>query len=167
MDSGMLSPGEKLEEDYDLGRELSPKEVLGIMDQLMCYEAAWHQGNSLSQTLFTSLHLVHLLDQKRPKDSIPSFPPRAPDQEDDPPHSMLHGVLRAYCIGLIKCIDIVAEMMVSQQYYEEEDFNTNTYNKDLLTNMADQKAIALLYEAISWLRTMNGVNGHGTSKQYI
>lgn len=38
MDSGYLAPGETLEDDYDVLRELLPEEVVGIMDQLLCHE---------------------------------------------------------------------------------------------------------------------------------
>lgn len=38
MDSGYLSPGETLEDEYDVWRELLPEEVVGIMDQLLCHE---------------------------------------------------------------------------------------------------------------------------------
>lgn len=42
MDSGYLGPGEShaqaLEYDYDVARALSPAEVVGIMDQLLCLE---------------------------------------------------------------------------------------------------------------------------------
>lgn len=38
MDSGHLEEGETLEEEYDVMRALQPKEVIGIMDQLLCLE---------------------------------------------------------------------------------------------------------------------------------
>ena len=38
MDSGCLEPGETLEDDYDVLRELMPEEVIAIMDQILCYE---------------------------------------------------------------------------------------------------------------------------------
>ena len=38
MDSGFLHDGETLEDDYDVLRELTPEEVLGIIDQLLCLE---------------------------------------------------------------------------------------------------------------------------------
>lgn len=42
MDSGYLGPGENqahaLEDDYDVTRELSREEVLGVMDELVCHE---------------------------------------------------------------------------------------------------------------------------------
>lgn len=40
MDSGYLGPGQNqnLEDDYDITRDLSAEEVLGVMDELLCYE---------------------------------------------------------------------------------------------------------------------------------
>ena len=40
MDSGYLAPGETLEDDYDVLRELLPEEIIGIMDQMLCYEVS-------------------------------------------------------------------------------------------------------------------------------
>ena len=38
MDTGVLMLGESLDDDYDMLKELLPEEVLGIMDQMLCYE---------------------------------------------------------------------------------------------------------------------------------
>ena len=38
MDSGYLAQGETLEDDYNVLRSLLPGEVVGIMDQMLCYE---------------------------------------------------------------------------------------------------------------------------------
>lgn len=38
MDSGYLVPGEMLNDNYDVLRPLLPGEVIGIMDQLICFE---------------------------------------------------------------------------------------------------------------------------------
>ena len=38
MDSGYLDSGETLEDEYDVLRHLLPEEVIGIMDQLLCFE---------------------------------------------------------------------------------------------------------------------------------
>ena len=38
MDSGYLTGGDTLENDYDVLKELLPEEVIGIMDQLLCFE---------------------------------------------------------------------------------------------------------------------------------
>lgn len=46
MDSGYIAPGENyaqaLEDDYDVTRELSPEETLGVMDQLLCHEVRFN-----------------------------------------------------------------------------------------------------------------------------
>ena len=41
MDSGYLAPGETLDDDYDVLRDLQPEEVIGIMDQLICFEVGF------------------------------------------------------------------------------------------------------------------------------
>lgn len=38
MDTGFLSSGERMDDDYDVMRYLLPEEVLGIIDQLICFE---------------------------------------------------------------------------------------------------------------------------------
>ena len=41
MDSGFLKSGETLEDDYNVLRKLLPDEVIGIMDQLLCFEVGF------------------------------------------------------------------------------------------------------------------------------
>ena len=38
MDSGYLAPGDTLDDDYDVLKEVLPEEVIGVMDQLICFE---------------------------------------------------------------------------------------------------------------------------------
>ena len=40
MDSGHLAPGETLEDEYNVLRNLLPEEVIGIMDQILCHEVS-------------------------------------------------------------------------------------------------------------------------------
>jgi hypothetical protein len=44
MDSGYIAPGENhvqaLEDDYDVRQPLTPKQVVGLMDQLLCHEVS-------------------------------------------------------------------------------------------------------------------------------
>jgi N-alpha-acetyltransferase 35, NatC auxiliary subunit len=40
MDSGCVDAGEEFEETYDVSRSLSPQEVIGIMDELLCHEVS-------------------------------------------------------------------------------------------------------------------------------
>jgi len=125
MDSGYLKPGETLYDDYDIGRELIAEEVLGIIDQMLCYEMAWHQGYPLAQTLFTSLYIDNLTSQKRHPNTLPFF--------------------------VIKTCDMAIEMVTSQLYFEEEDFHAHTYNRDLLTDIPDEESLLLLADACQWL----------------
>ncbi|KAF2146119.1 uncharacterized protein K452DRAFT_219746, partial [Aplosporella prunicola CBS 121167] len=155
MDSGFLAPGETLDDDYDILKELLPEEVVGIMDQLLCYEMAWHQGYPLSQTLFTSLHIDKLLwPEPRTLDEA-SFHrvPKLYDndlsgQYEKSPMLML---LRAYCLGLIKYCDNVIQKVTSRDYFEEEDFSTHTYNRLLLTRFLEKEIVAILDQAEEWL----------------
>lgn len=59
MDSGFLAPGESLDDDYDVLRELLPEEVIGIIDQLICFEVgirrAFNNPCGLNLMLMTGL----------------------------------------------------------------------------------------------------------------
>ena len=43
MDSGFLTAGESVEHTYDVLRELLPTEVIGIMDQMLCFEVCFRR----------------------------------------------------------------------------------------------------------------------------
>lgn len=38
MDTGFLQPGETMEDEYDVGINITPEECLGAMDQILCLE---------------------------------------------------------------------------------------------------------------------------------
>ncbi len=40
MDSGYLKEGETLDHEYDILGDLLPEEVVGIMDQMFCFEVS-------------------------------------------------------------------------------------------------------------------------------
>lgn len=144
MDSGYLRPGESLEYDYDPLRPLLPEEVIGIMDQLLCHEMAWHHGYPLAQTLFTSIYVDKLLwPDPRGFNDCQFYRGIRPANLDP-----LVDVLRAYCVGLIKYCDFVVEKVASRDFYEEEDFSTHTYNRQLLTNTSEEPVISTLRQAI-------------------
>jgi len=133
MDSGFLQPGETLEDDYDPLKPLLPEELVGIMDQLLCYEMAWHTGYPLSQTLFTSVYIDRLLWPE--SKSIPEAQFYRGDIPDEKRPDTLLDVLRAYCLALIKCCDYVIAKITARDYFEEEDFCTNTYNRVLFVQV--------------------------------
>ncbi|MCJ1385491.1 N-alpha-acetyltransferase 35 NatC auxiliary subunit [Xylographa soralifera] len=147
MDSGCLAPGEKLEEDYDILQELLPEEVVGIIDQLLCAEVAWYMGHHLSQTLFSSLYIDRLLWPEPKSLDQATFHRNGTAPLDN---VMLHVVLRAYCLGLIKTCYFVHKKIVSETYYEEEDFVSNLYNRRLLPDPNIDDIEDLLDQAI-WL----------------
>ncbi|KAH7117610.1 amino-acid N-acetyltransferase-like protein subunit Mak10 [Dendryphion nanum] len=137
MDSGFLQPGETLEDEYDTLAPLLPEEVIGIMDQLLCYEMAWHTGYPLSQTLFTSVYIDKLL-WPEPRGGFVSIEQsqfyRGSVPESKRPGLLLE-VLRAYCLALVKCCDFVIAKVQGRDYFEEEDFCTHTYNRVLFAQV--------------------------------
>lgn len=156
MDTGFLAPGETLEDDYDVYKSLLPEEVLGILDQVICYYTAWLDGFPLAQTLFSCLYIDHLLGQDRKEKSLPKFRPTLPTMKD--PGDLVQLVLRAFCIGMIKCCDVAIEMVQSQTYFEEEDFNTHTFSRNMLSDIDDDNCLELIGEAVSWLQEQQEID---------
>ncbi|KAI9370899.1 Mak10 subunit, NatC N-terminal acetyltransferase-domain-containing protein [Aspergillus egyptiacus] len=152
MDSGYLGPdenGQGLEDDYDVSRDLTAQEVVGVMDELLCHEAAWHMGHPLSQTLFTSLYLDKLLwpVPTNFQDANFGYGKFVGGKAES---GLVHIVLRAYCLALVKCCDFVHTRVTGEFYYEEEDFSTQLYNRSLLSHLDYEPFGDLLGRAISW-----------------
>lgn len=103
---------------------------------------AWHEGYPLSQTLFTSVHLDRLL---APENGYPyDFPlSRAARNKQ----STSHQVLRAYCLAVSKCIDHTIQVITAQNYYEEEDFVTHLFGRDLTPKISVDEVLQLLEDA--------------------
>ncbi|KAI3327554.1 Mak10-domain-containing protein [Xylariaceae sp. AK1471] len=152
MDSGVLDEGESLDEEYDVTRGLLPEEILGIIDQLLCLEMAWHLGYPLSQTLLTSVYVEALMNPRPTTIDEVDFTRIPPNQSREP--SLLF-VLRAYCAGLLKACCFVNEIMKEELYYEEEDFVTNTYDRSLLYEILTPAIKSLLENALTELRAMS------------
>ncbi|KAI0872775.1 Mak10-domain-containing protein [Hypoxylon argillaceum] len=149
MDSGVLNEGESLDEEYDVTRGLLPEEILGIIDQLLCLEIAWHLGYPLSQTILTSVYVEALMNPHPATIDEVNFTRTPPGPPGEP---SLKFVLRAYCAGLLKACFFVNECMKEELYYEEEDFVTNTYERDLLSHISALDIKGLLQNAIAELR---------------
>jgi hypothetical protein len=149
MDSGFLQPGETLEDAYDTLAPLLPEEVIGIMDQLLCYEMAWHTGYPLSQTLLSSVYIDRLLwPEPKVLEEAQFYRGQVPD--DKRPGVLLE-VLRAYCIAQIKCCDFVIAKITGRDYYEEEDFCTHTYNRMLFVQVPMDVFQRELDAAVEWM----------------
>ena len=145
MDSGFLAPGHSHEETYDVTKPLTPEEILGVLDQLLCHEMAWHLGYPLSQTVFTSKYV----------DSITKCPitTQQLDNRDQVPDLLLFS-LRAYCLALIKTCHWVNETIRAESFYEEEDFVTNTYNRYMVQNIENSDIQLLLHQARDGILSM-------------
>nr|OQO31272.1 hypothetical protein B0A51_01026 [Rachicladosporium sp. CCFEE 5018] len=149
MDSGVILPGESEDLGLDPGAPLTPAQVIGIMDYLWCLEAAWLEGYPLSQTIYTSVHVDALMaPENRHPYSLPSSP-SAGDQATEA--GLTHIVLRAYCIAVIKSVECVLQMVQSQNFYEEEDFVTHLFGRELLPKTTEQEAVDLLNDAASYV----------------
>ncbi|KAG7152762.1 N-alpha-acetyltransferase 35 like protein [Verticillium longisporum] len=158
MDSGCLEPGESLDNDYDVSKPLLPEEVLGIIDQLLCHEMAWHVGYPLSQTLLChemAWHVGYPLSQTVFTCAyVESILMPAPSTLDEAHFirnpavttpSPMHAVLRAYCLGLLKTCG------------QEEDFVTNTYHRNLLDKFSIESVRHVILETSSLLQGLEGL----------
>ncbi|KAI0803380.1 Mak10 subunit, NatC N-terminal acetyltransferase-domain-containing protein [Xylaria sp. FL0064] len=149
MDSGVLNEGESLDEEYDVTRNVLPEEIMGIIDELLCLEMAWHLGYPLSQTILTSVYVDALMNPYPQSINEVDFTRAASASTQEP--SLLF-VLRAYCAGLLRACFFVNECMKEELYYEEEDFVTNTYDRSLLGHIPVPAIKELLQNAITELR---------------
>ncbi|TVY38701.1 N-alpha-acetyltransferase, NatC auxiliary subunit [Lachnellula subtilissima] len=154
MDSGYLQAGETMEDDYDFTQLLLPEEIIGIIDQLLSHEMAWHMGHPLAQTIFTSLYIDRILDPC-PTSLEQTYFDKSESCDDEP---LMHQVLRAYCLGLLKTCGYVNQRVKSEHYYEEEDFVTHTFHRSLLENIDHELIIELLEETIERLADSNEIS---------
>jgi hypothetical protein len=120
------------------------------MDQLLCYEMAWHTGYPLSQTLFTSVYIDKLLWPEPKKLEQAQFY-RGEIPEEKKPGPLLQ-VLRAYCLGLVKCCDFVIAKVTSRDYFEEEDFCTHTYHRTLFPQVEMDEFVKELDQALGLVK---------------
>jgi hypothetical protein len=152
MDSGYIPPGDTFEAAFDVCSGLDAAEVLWIMDELFRLEMSFHDGYPLSQNLFTSLHVFRLLepDNRHPYnfhyDSDSGALKRKSTNEQ-----LVHTVLRAYCIGVIKCIQLSLSMIQAHTFYEEEDFVSYLFGRELLHKTDSQESLRILVEAMDWV----------------
>jgi len=67
---------------------------------------------------------------------------------------LVHKILRAYCLGLLKCCGRALEEIERScaAFYEEEDFSMNTYGRQLLLTVSEAQVLAELDVAIEWVQ---------------
>lgn len=76
---------------------------------------AWHMGHPLAQSLFSSFYIDKLLwpEPKSPEET--HFDREGKTGRENP---MVHLVLRAYCIALIKSCGFVYHTICAHHFYE-------------------------------------------------
>eukprot|EP00117_Sycon_ciliatum_P046368 scpid84523/ scgid3039/ N-alpha-acetyltransferase 35, NatC auxiliary subunit; Embryonic growth-associated protein; Protein MAK10 homolog len=100
--------------------DFSPEEQLGIIDELLACTATWLSGHNLAQTVFTCYY-VH--DVSTVEDAL----------------------IKAACIGVLKCCYYVREVLIASSVHEDEDQQTSLYlGFDLLRELPDRRAMATL-----------------------
>lgn len=123
------------------------------MDEIFRLEMCFQDGYPLSQNVFTSLHVFRLLG---PENRHPYYfrfeGPSAKDQTTVE-QQLVHFVLRAYCIAVIKCVQSTLNLIQTYTYYEEEDFVTYLFGRELLPKTSPVEATRLLIDAADWLET--------------
>ena len=150
MDSGYVPPGDTFEPDFNPCSGLEATEVLWIIDQLLCLEVTWLDGYPLAQTLYTSLHIDRLLSPDKVHESS-LFVEGEPCVPETASEKLVHGVLCPYCVALIKCCQLTLHLVQSQTYWEEEDFVTHLFGRELLPKTGSIAAANELAVAIDML----------------
>lgn len=87
---------------------------------------AWHMGHPLSQTIFTSLYIEHILEPRPKNIEITRFDGLGGSYKEE---SMVHRTLRAYCLGLLKTCGHVNNRVKAEHYYEVSSFGVLCSNK--------------------------------------
>lgn len=93
----------------------------------------------LSQNVFTSLHVFRLIDPNNP---YPYMLGRV---------TPMHKVIRAYCLAVVKSCQLLLECIQAQTFYEEEDFVTYLFGRELCPRMGSTEVLQLLCDAVSSL----------------
>jgi hypothetical protein len=122
-----------------------------IMDELFRQEAMFLLGYPLSQNVFTSLHVFRLLS---PTNSYPYnlYQHHAKEElKHDDSTQLVHTVLRAYCIGVIKSVLLMLRLIQSHVSFEEEDTVTYLFGLELLPKVEVKEAVTLIANSIDWI----------------
>lgn len=99
---------------------LTPSEVIGIIDSTYSCIVSWLEGHSLAQTVFTNLYLHQ-------------------------PTLIIDKPLKTFCYAVYKIIGVIKDCINKALVFEEEDFQSVTYGYKL-QDISEQKTISMLKE---------------------
>ncbi|PCH38539.1 Mak10-domain-containing protein [Wolfiporia cocos MD-104 SS10] len=148
MDSGMVLEDQRTPR-FDPLAPLLPQEVCWIIDRMFACEMEWHSGNSLSQTVYTSLYVHHL------EDINPEYLARDIGAVRDParPRELISVVLRAATFGLLKSCDLSWRELSKGKVHDIEDWLAEKCEVSLLEGISVDFVITKLDDACRWLNT--------------
>ncbi|KAF8835779.1 hypothetical protein BDN67DRAFT_974919 [Paxillus ammoniavirescens] len=132
---------------FDPLAPLLPEEVCWIIDRSFACEMEWHTGYTLSQTIFSFLH-VHALRETDP-DLVPGDRIRAADNTR--PLELITVVLRASVYGLLKCCDFSWRELNKGNVYDAEDWQSEKCDVPLAEALPVSYILAKLERACTWL----------------
>ncbi|KAH0830164.1 hypothetical protein J3R83DRAFT_1513 [Lanmaoa asiatica] len=132
---------------FDPLEPLFPEEVCWVIDRSFACEMEWHIGYTLSQTIYSFLH-VHAL-----RETDPELTPA--DQVGEVDHRRPLGlvtiVLRAYVYGLLKSCDLSWRELNKGNVYDTEDWQSEKCDVPLAEALPVSYIQAKLEHACAWL----------------
>ncbi|KAG0204115.1 hypothetical protein BGX33_008698 [Mortierella sp. NVP41] len=152
MDTGMVVDETASRPVYNINRRVSPKEFIWIFDNILIGQMTWLSGHALSQTLFTSCHILRLLEIDQ-DDGKSSGTNNSSSDTSEPPKEFLTSVLKSCVLAIAKSCALIWSEMRKGQVYEEEDFLTNTFGVSMYENIPTATLIAMLDQAEYWMES--------------
>ncbi|KAF8319438.1 Mak10-domain-containing protein [Clavulina sp. PMI_390] len=131
---------------FNVYSHLTPEEVCWIMDRTICAEMGWHEGRSLSQTIYTCLY-VHEFASLDPVIWRMNQP-----LGHSQPAPLVTSVLRSWIVGLVKCCHMAWREFSQRHVFENEDVISDKAERSLMESTREDIALDYMGAAVAWLR---------------
>ncbi|KAG0279164.1 hypothetical protein BGZ95_002078 [Linnemannia exigua] len=152
MDTGMVMDDIVNQPIYNINRRVSPREFIWIFDNILIGQMTWLSGHALSQTLFTSCHILRLLEiEEDDSESLSANINNDAKESSEPPREFLVAVLKSCVLAIAKSCALIWSEMRKGQVYEEEDFMTNKFGVSMFEDIPTASLIAMLDQAEYWM----------------
>ncbi|KAF9421642.1 hypothetical protein BGZ94_008794 [Podila epigama] len=145
MDTGMVIDDYATRPQYDVNQQISPRNFIWIMDNILIGQMTWLSGHALSQTLFTSCYILRAMEIDDAVTESDSSEPGQPLKEFVPI------VLKPCVLAIAKTCAFIWDEMRKGQVYEEEDFMTNKFGVSMYENFPLASLVAMLDHADYWM----------------
>ncbi|KAF9153272.1 hypothetical protein BG015_003744 [Linnemannia schmuckeri] len=150
MDTGMVMDDIASRPVFNINKRVTPTEFIWIFDNILIGQMTWLSGHALSQTLFTSCHILRLLEINEKDDEESSGSNKDGSQ---PPREFLVVVLKSCVLAIAKSCALIWSEMRKGQVYEEEDFMTNKFGVSMFEDIPTASLVAMLDQAEYWMET--------------